>query len=202
MKAIDISMTISQDTPTYPGDPKVAIKSSVKGNCLVSRVSMSLHTGTHIDAPAHYIRGAKTLAEIPLERLMTKAKVLDLTSAGDRIGVSDLRQFQIRKGDTLLLKTKNSRLLKEPGFSKEYATLTPEAAYLLADRKVNAVGVDYMSVDRQGEDIVHRILLQRGVAVIEGLDLTLAKNGVYKMLCLPMKFTGVEAAPARCVLIK
>jgi arylformamidase len=202
MEIIDITTVLSSGTVTYPGDPRTVLKSKVKGNSLTSSVRMSLHAGTHLDAPAHYIRGGKTVAEVPLNRLITNAKVLDLTSEGGRIPVSSLRHSRIRKGDTVLLKTRNSRLWADGKFQREYVTLSQEAAYLLAERGVNAVGVDYLSVDKPGEDVIHRTLLQRGVIIIEGLDLSLAGSGAYRLICLPLKFSGTEAAPARCILVK
>jgi arylformamidase len=201
MRFIDISMSLSADTPCYPGDPKLSVKTRRKGGVAASRVSMSLHAGTHVDAPAHYVAGGKTLHEVGLERLNGRCKVLDLSAADGRITPRMLSGSGVRSGDIVLLKTRNSRGLRD-AFDKAYVTPTPDAALWLSHKGVKAVGVDGLSVDPVGEDTNHKILLKAGIPVIEGLDLSLAGNGGYTLICMPLRFLGAEASPARCVLVR
>jgi arylformamidase len=202
MRVLDVSSALSSFTPAYPGDPKVSVKCSrTADGALVSRLSMSAHSGTHVDAPAHYVPGGKTVAEVGLGRLIGRAKVCDLTDHEGPITPRSLQRFRIHSLDIVLLKTRNSRLMAEKKFTRDYVSLTQDAALYLASKKVNAVGIDYLSIDAYGCDAAHKILLKAGIPVIEGLDLSLARNGKYTLICLPLKLMGTEAAPARCVLL-
>lgn len=200
---IDVSTALYQGMPQYPKDAKLSVK-TVRGkdNSLISSVSLSAHSGTHVDAPAHYLKGGKTVLEVGLERLCGRAKVCDVTSCKGEIAPRHLQCFRIKAGDIVLLKTGHARALAKSGFTKDYPSLTEEAALYLSSKNVKAVGIDTLSIDAYGCDMAHRILLKSGIPIIEGLDMSLAGNGSYTFICLPLKFMGLEAAPARCVLLK
>lgn len=210
MRIIDISVPLSSRMPVWPGDPAVDIRGlkviEQGDDCTVTLMSGTVHIGTHIDAPAHFIRGGATVNEIALENLMGDAVVVD---AGEAPAITPdvLKQFSLT-ADTmrLLIKTKNSRLWENPHheFFHDFVALTPEAAQWIAATKIKLVGIDYLSVqrfaDRDGR--THRILLEKGVVILEGLDLRSASAGRYRLVCLPLKITGCEGAPARAVLIQ
>lgn len=203
MKVIDVSSALYPGMPRYPKDAKLAVR-TVRGKdgSVTSGITLSAHSGTHVDAPAHYLKGGGTILEVGLERLCGRAKVCDVTGSGLEISPRHLQPFRITAGDIVLLKTGHPRALAKSGFTKDYPSLTAEAALHLASKRVKAVGIDTLSIDAYGCDMAHRVLLKAGIPVIEGLDLTLAGNGGYTLICLPLKFMGLEAAPARCVLLR
>jgi arylformamidase len=204
MELIDVSMVLSNDTLVYPGDPKVETKrtkSLVRDGVNLSKISMGLHSGTHIDAPAHYLKGGKTIDEINLQSLIGKARVCDLTKVSGTITETELRKCGIRKDEIILFKTRNSNLSTKK-FSKTYICLSPDGADYLIKRKIKAVGIDYLSIEAAGSCIVHKKLLTKNTLIIEGLVLKNVKPGIYQMVCLPLKIRGGEAAPARCTLFK
>lgn len=210
MRIIDISAPLSSGMPVWPGDPAVVIrrlKDIAQGDgCTVTQISGTVHIGTHIDAPAHFIRGGATVNEIALEILMGDAVVVD---AGEATAITPdvLKQFSL-PADTvrLLIKTRNSRLWENPHheFFRDFVALTPEAAQWIAAKNIRLVGIDYLSVqrfaDRDGQ--THRVLLDKGVVLLEGLDLRSVFAGIYRLICLPLKISGCEGAPARAVLLQ
>ncbi len=207
MEIIDISMKISGDMITYEGDPRVTVewvKNIREDGVVVSRICMGLHTGTHVDAPAHYLEDGNSIEDIDLKSLIGRAHVCDLTAIEGEIIESHLSNCDIREGEIILLKTGNSRLLRNKNFSGEFVHLSEDAADYLVERKIKAVGIDYLSIEKfnSGNSYVHRKLLSNNIPVIEGIDLNYVKPGVYTLFCLPLKVEGGEAAPARCILIK
>ncbi|MFZ2456736.1 MAG: cyclase family protein [Candidatus Altiarchaeia archaeon] len=206
MKIIDISMPISRGMTVYPGDPKVDIrkeKTLRTDGVVVSKITMGLHTGTHIDAPLHYLPGGKTIEEIPLESLTGDALVCDLSYAVDCIGAKDLRKFPIKKGDIVFLKTKNSGVTAKR-FSGEYVHLDADGADYLVKKRIKAVGIDCLSIERSDstDAAVHKKLLRKDIPIIEGLVLGHVAEGRYLTHCAPLKIKGAEAGPARCVLVQ
>lgn len=205
MKIIDISMPVSEDTIAYPGDPRVSvkkIKTFQKDGVQVSRITMGLHTGTHIDAPLHYIPGGKTIEQIPLKSLIGQAIVCDLTNAGDTVSTRDLKKYRISAGDIVFLKTANSGQDKKK-HSKNQAILDEDGADYLIEKKIKAVGIDNLSIERTDPRApVHKKLLKKGIPIIEGLVLGHVSGGRYLTHCAPLKISGAEASPARCVLVK
>ena len=206
MKIIDISMPIYNGMINYPGDPKVDIrkeKTFQKDGVVVSKIAMGLHTGTHIDAPLHYLPDGKTIDRIPLESLTGNALVCDLSYVKDCIGAKDLKNFLIEKGDIVFLKTKNSSINPKK-FSKKYVYLDSEGADYLIEKEIKAVGIDCLSIEKfdSSDAIVHKKLLQKEIPIIEGLILGHVAGGRYLTHCSPLKILGAEASPARCVLVQ
>lgn len=204
MEVFDISMEISEDMVVYEGDSRVRLMRvkdiSVDGVAL-SEITLGLHSGTHVDAPAHYLEDGKSVDQIP--PIVGKAIVFDLSHIEDRITSLDLMRLEIKEGDIVLFKTQNS-MLEGGDFSQEFVHLGDDGADFLVDRKVKAVGIDYLSVEAFGskEHYVHKKLLSNNIAIIEGLVLGKIQPGSYTLFCLPLKVKGGEAAPARCILLK
>jgi arylformamidase len=206
MKIFDISMPVYSGMVVYPGDPDVSIRKNKtfrKDSVLVSNIAMGLHTGTHIDAPLHYLPEGKAIDEIPLESLTGNALVCDLSSVNDCIRATNLQKFLIEKGDIVFLKTKNSAN-KGKKFSKKYVYLDETGADYLIEKKVKAVGIDCLSIEKfsSGDAIVHKKLLGKEIPIIEGLVLGHVAAGRYLTHCAPLKIMGAEASPARCVLVQ
>ncbi len=204
MKIYDVSVAISSSMPVYPGDPTVDVEQThqiAKGDVAnVSRLSFGAHTGTHIDAPAHFIEGAMTVDQIPLNLLMGRARVLEISSAVITAEVLD--EFTFRDDSRVLFKTRNSYLWRERSFVTDFVHLTKDAAERLVEDGVKVVGIDYLSVEKYNftSPDVHRTLLGNGTIIIEGLNLSEVEAGDYEMICLPMKIEGGDGAPARVVL--
>ncbi len=201
----DISVTISPALPRYPGDPPVRLApmpAPVEGEPFcVTRLSFGSHTGTHIDAPAHLLAGGTTVDEIPLSLLIGNCLVIDLTAHQGEIDAGLLRKLPLRGNSRLLFHTRNSALWDRPGFVEEFTVLTPEAARCLVELGVQLVGIDYLSVegaDTKGR--THRILLENGIVILEGLNLAGIERGEYELICLPLKISGGDGAPCRAVL--
>lgn len=202
----DISVPISPRLPIYRGDPPVAVElahAMARGDLAdVSRIDLGAHTGTHVDAPSHFLPGARTVDQLPLEALVGPCHVADLRGV-HRIGPADLERAAGSGGtERLLLKTDNSALWSRLQFESTFAAVTVEGARWLADRGYRLVGIDYLSIapfeDPAGP---HRVLLEAGVVILEGLDLAAVEPGVYHLICLPLRLAGAEGAPARAVLV-
>jgi arylformamidase len=203
---IDISAPIKAGMGHWPGDPPVQIKRVMdmrRGDpANVSLLSLSTHTGTHIDAPSHFYRSKKGIDDAPFSALMGKARVIEIADP-EVIRPPELRSQRIRKGERILLKTKTSpRRWQVPSFVEDFVYLSREGAQFLAARGIKAVGIDYLSVGSGQSDgaETHRILLKAGVWIIEGLDLSKVTPGGYEMICLPLKIHRGEGAPARALL--
>ncbi len=203
---IDISVTLSDGMIIWPGDPPVHIdrvQDLEKGDGhSLSNLSMGSHSGTHIDAPAHFLKGGTTIDRAPLDVLIGTARVIEITDA-ESIKPAELRRHRIRKGDRILFKTRNSATWHAvKHFVEDYVCITAEGAKYLAERGVSVVGVDYLSVGGYHRDCteVHTILLGAGVWLIEGLDLSDARAGRYDLVCLPLKIKDGDGAPARAVV--
>jgi arylformamidase len=202
---IDISRAIRSGAPIYPGDPPVRLArvAAIGPDCpyQLSTLSGSAHLLTHIDAPAHFVAGGATIDQIPLERFLGPALVVEV--AGDAIGPADLPPAADLRGVGLLFKTRHSAGPLPAAFDERHVHLVPAAARALAAAGVNLVGIDYLDLERPGDPAypVHRILLEAGVLILEGLDLSAAAPGRYTLAALPLKLAGAEAAPCRAVLL-
>jgi len=191
----------------YPGDPVLEmarVRAIARGDIAnVTQIALGVHTGTHVDAPAHFIEGAPTLEAIPLDRFVGEARVLDLGGLA-AIDAAAFARHEIRTGDIVLCKTDNSALWKRDGFQEGFTHLTHDAAEYLVERKVRTVGIDYLSIERFGSTTfeVHKTLLGGGIPIIEGLDLSAVDPGPYFLSCLPLRLEGVDGAPARAVLLR
>jgi arylformamidase len=206
-KIIDISVALRSGMPVWPGDPAVRVdrrRPRAPGKIAkVTRLSLGPHTGTHMDAPLHFIPGAQSLDQMPLNATVGPARVLAIKDK-QRITPEELAPYRIAKGERILFKTAKSRLWDERKFVKDFVSITPGAARYLVSRKIVSVGIDYLSVGSfyaDGAD-THRILLKAGIWVIEGLDLRGVAPGAYDLVCLPLKVLGADGAPARALLMK
>ena len=203
---LDVSVTVRSGLPVWPGNPSVdltPVQSFPQGDKVtISKLSLGAHTGTHMDAPLHFIRAGKTIDEVPLDVGLGRARVIEI--AGDVISLEELAQHDIGSGERVLFKTKNSArdLWSKEDFTEDYVYVSTEAGEYFAEREIKLVGVDYISVG--GYQInapeVHRALLGGGVWIVEGLDLSGVAPGVYDLLCLPLKLRGLEASPVRALL--
>jgi arylformamidase len=208
MKIYDISVPIHKAMHTYPGDPRFRMRpmqSLETGHgYALHKISMGTHTGTHIDAPAHFVANGLTMDKIPLEILNGRARVIEIHDT-ERIERHALEQLVSVDDFRILFKTKNSLLWNShKHFAKNYVYLTPEGAEYLVEKAIKLVGIDYLSIERFGDTAfaAHKTLLQSGIVIIEGLNLSDVEQDTYEMACLPLALTGVEAAPARVILKK
>jgi|SRR5262245_19760038 len=204
-KFIDVTVPLSADLPVWPGDPAFRLEFTQRmaegQRCNLSRLSLGSHAGTHVDAPFHFVDGGATVDELPLEILIGKARVVSVP-VRDAVGRDHLEGLDLRDDIRLLIKTRNSGALRHPSFQEDFVHLTPDAATYLVQAGLKLVGVDYLSIDRHAspDHPVHRTLLEAGVVVVEGLDLSQVDPGEYDMTCLPLRVAGADGAPARVVL--
>ncbi len=207
MKYHDVSVQIRSDMHVYEGDPAVEIfpSSSIsKGdNFNILRLSISTHTGTHIDAPLHFMAGGKTVEQIPFDLLMGAALVVDVDKA-DVITPEILQDQNLKGVKRILFRTRNSALWKHRNFQKEFVYISGEAAAYLVDAGTGLVGIDYLSVEKFGsaDHVTHRTLLSAEVVVLEGLNLSEVTAGIYEMICLPLPVHNGDGAPCRVVLLE
>jgi arylformamidase len=200
----DISVPIRADMQIYAGDPGVELErtSSIAegGHANVSKLSMGVHTGTHVDAPVHFIQGAPGMEGVPLDALYGPAVVVDATAVvADSLGEADLEALDIPKGaERVILKTRNSELWNREGFTRDFLRLDGSGARYIVSRGIRAIGIDYLSI---GDHDAHRELLGAGVVPVEGLDLRGIEPGAYTFVCLPIDLVGSDGAPARAILI-
>lgn len=203
----DITMDFSAGMMVYPGDPPVEIieKSSIKEGGLynLSVITFGSHTGTHIDAPRHFYADGLTVDRLPLECFIGKAKVLEIKGK-DAVTAADLMDFDINKGDIVLLKTRNSTAKQTGVFDTGFAYLTLDAAEYLCRREIRTLGFDYLSVEKYQSDVpeVHYLLLKHNIVILEGLLLRDVVQGEYDMVALPIKITNGNGSPVRAVLIE
>jgi len=208
MRTYDITLTISPDLPTWPGDPGVELVRLEKiedgSNANVSRVAMGVHTGTHVDAPFHFLQDGTTVDKLNLSLLTGRAYVLHLPDV-EVITAAVLEEAQIPpRTRRVLFKTRNSDLWvkEEPDFQTDFVGLSEDGAEYLVRRGVKLVGVDYLSVAPfKNSRPTHEKLLEAGVVIVEGLDLSEVSQGRYTIYCLPLKLANSDGAPARAILI-
>jgi len=209
MRIYDISLTISPNLPTWPDDPPVRMErvSNMEdgADVNVTRLEMSVHTGTHVDAPLHFLgKENPTTDHLSLKVLSGRAYVLHLPDC-DLITEKILENAEIPpRTRRLIFKTRNSNYWAQPadGFQTNFVALSPDSAQWLVNRGVKLVGIDYLSIAPydQGRP-THEILLKAGVVIIEGLDLSEVSQGRYTLHCLPLKLAECDGAPARAILI-
>jgi len=204
----DISVPIRSGGLVYPGNPEVEItlqQAVAKGaGANVSSIRFGSHTGTHADAARHFFDDGQSVDRIPLERLIGPALLLSFPDDLRAIGAADLRNHDLKGRTRILLRTRNSALLSQKEFVRDYTYLAPDGAQYLVDNGVELVGIDYLSIEQfhSGHHMSHRILLGRSVVILEGLDLSVPAPGEYELICLPLRIEGCDGAPARAVLIK
>ena len=201
----DVSMTIENGMLSWPGDGPVSVdrvRSMEDGERLnKSRLDLSAHSGTHIDAPVHFIREGIGVDLLPLDILIGPAVVLHLPGARE-LGVREFKAAGIQPDtERLLLKTDNGKHLGQREFKKDFSFVTPEGARYIIDSGVRLVGVDYLSIAEYGRgEVVPQALLGEGIIIVEGVDLRAVPAGSYNLIALPLKIGGCDGAPARVVL--
>jgi arylformamidase len=203
-RLIDISIQLRAGMPTWPGSTGFRLSRSQtmdRDAVTVSRLDMDVHCGTHVEAPMHFLPDGNDLESIPLSVFVGPARVVHLPDAPS-ITAADLAAADVPAGtERLLLRTRNSDGWQDRPFQSDYVALLPEAAEWIADAGIRLVGIDYLSVQRFGDDPeTHRILMGAGVAILEGLDLSRAEPGQYRLLALPLHLADSEASPVRAVL--
>lgn len=211
MKIYDISLPISPTIPTWPGDPPLeivsdsAISSGDEAN--ITRMELSVHTGTHIDAPKHFIDTGITVDQIPLTKLIGEALVIDIDQEVDVITDQVLRSHpaigSLNDIKKVLFRTRNSlRWCDSPAvFHEDYVGIDSSGARYLERFHLDLIGIDYLSIAPFDETLLpHQVLLSAGIVLLEGLDLSEVPGGVYELVCLPLNIIGVEGAPTRAIL--
>ena len=205
----DVSLGIGPDMLTWPGDPSVEVdpaKRLAKGDpANVSELRLGTHTGTHVDPPFHFIDGGRTAEALDLTVLVGPALVADLRHAGPSITPAEMDALAVPAGtERILFRTPNSELWGRTPvrFPDTYTSLTPEGARWCIDRGIRLVGTDFLSIERKGTPghPTHVTLLEAGVIILEGLDLSAVEPGAYELSVLPLKILGGDGAPARAIL--
>ncbi len=210
MQIYDVSVPLSAATPTYPGDPGIDIKSWLRlanGDAAnVSLINFGLHSGTHVDAPAHFIEGGARVESLPLASLIGEAEVIEVPDELRVIDESFINAHCSRGSHRILFKTRNSAFWDNmaEGFREDYTYIDYHAARRLVELGTKLVGIDYLSVEqfKSSSFQTHHTLLSQGVVILEGLDLRAVPPGVYELICLPLRIAGGsgDGAPARVVL--
>lgn len=204
-KLIDVTVPLRHGIPTFPGNPEFALEPIKRiadgGSSNVSRLVLGTHTGTHVDAPKHFIDDGASVEALPLNLLIGRARVVEVDKRGP-ITADDLAAAGLREDLRVLLRTPNSALWNSSTFHEDYAHLTDGAARYLVAQGVKLVGIDYLSIEqfKKPGAPAHRTLLSNEVIIIEGLNLAEAEAGMYEMYCLPLPVAGGDGAPARVVL--
>lgn len=210
MTIYDISLSISPSLPTWPGDPGLKLEqyaSMDKGaRYNATHISSSVHLGTHVDAPRHFLSDGSTVEKLPLEVLTGPCYVTQLPDGIDAITSEVLDRTEITSDmKRVLFGTSNSHYWArgESKFQTDFVAITEDGAEWLVERGVQLVGVDYLSVAPYEESIpTHVVLLKAGIVVVEGLNLSNVMRGFYDLYCLPLKIAGSDGAPARAILIQ
>ena len=208
---IDVTTTLDPSTtPVYEGDAPMTfefLKDMRKGDAFtLSKYSLGAHSGTHIDAPMHFVVDGAPIERVPIERLIGSARVIEIADDVQAIDAAELNRHDWKGAPRVLFRTRSSARgwMTSPAFHRDFAYIAPDAAQLLADAGVQLVGIDYLSAEQFGAPAprAHQILLGRGIPIVEGLLLVSVRGGDYDLIVLPMKVGGHEGAPARAVLRK
>jgi arylformamidase len=206
----DVSVPVRSGGLVYPNNPAISItpvQSIAKGDTAnVSRIDLGSHTGTHVDAPLHFMDGGAGVDELSLDVLIGPARLIAFGDEVLAVGESDLRKHDLGGVTRLLIRTRNSAWLAsgDPEFHRDFTHVAPDAAAYLVSIGVRLVGVDYLSVEQfhSPHHKTHRTLLENGVVIVEGMVLSEPPPGDYELYCLPMLLAGLDGAPARAVLIE
>lgn len=203
---IDISIPITKDIPHWPTDKPPVIEkvsSFENGDAVnVTTINMNAHTGTHIDAPLHFVPGGKGIDELETEKLIGACYVCDMGDV-DIIDSQVLEKCPIPKDiKRILFKTKNKGLWGKKEFVEDYTALIPDGAEWIVDHGIELVGIDYLSIEPYSDDIgsTHKILLDSEIIIVEGLNLEHVEEGLYELIVLPISIKGADGAPARALL--
>ncbi|HKU18394.1 MAG TPA: cyclase family protein [Candidatus Saccharimonadales bacterium] len=196
---IDLSVTLNQRTPVYPGDPAIKIEQAgvfERDGWNDHVISVNTHVGTHIDAPLHMIADGKTLDQVPIEQFVGRGRLVEV---GKTFDLEELKQADIQEGDIVLFRTGMSEHYHEPVYFEEYPVMSKEIAQWLVERKVKMVGVDAGSVDNADDFPIHKILLGGNVLIVENLtNLDQLTGKGFTVYALPIKL-DIDGAPARVI---
>ena len=203
---IDVSVTVRHGMAHWPDNPPIVLERAMDigrgDDCNVSHLAMGVHTGTHMDGPVHFLHGAPGLDQMPLTATMGEARVIRIADT-HLVTAEELRPHGLRRGERILLRTTNSeRCWHTDAFVEDFVSISEGAAVHLAECGVRTVGIDYLSVGSYLSDgaKIHRILLEAGIWIIEGLDLSAVEAGRYELICLPVKLHDSDGAPARAIV--
>jgi arylformamidase len=207
-KIFDISVPVANGAVVYPGNPDVRIEPhsqlSRGASSNLSLISFGSHTGTHVDAPRHFFDAGSPVDQLPLNALIGPARVIGVEEDVMSVTAKHLQKEPLQNVERLLIRTRNSGFVKDREFHPDFTFIAPDGAEYLAALGVKLVGVDYYSVEQfhSGHHRTHRTLLERGIVIVEGLDLSEISPGEYEFACLPLRLEGLDGAPARAVLMK
>ncbi|MCX7754359.1 MAG: cyclase family protein [Anaerolineales bacterium] len=210
MTLYDISLPLSPQTPVWPGDAPILLEQTEAmahgAEYNLTRLAMSVHAGTHVDAPHHFLNDGRTVETLPLEVLTGACYVAQLPDDVEEITAEVLTRTPLPAGvERLLFGTRNSRYWAQgvQTFQPDFVAISADGARWLVERGIKLVGIDYLSVAPYHDSVpTHRILLEAGVVVLEGINLTQVPRGFYDLYCLPLKLVGSDGAPARAILVE
>ncbi len=210
MKIIDITLSISPEIPTWPGDLKVKLSRVKKieegASDNLSQMELGVHTGTHVDAPFHFVSSGIKIDELPLDVLVGPVQVVQVGDDVDLITAEALKKVKINPAiPRILFKTRNSRYWRnqKKEFQVDFVAIAQDAAAVLVGMGMKLVGIDYLSVGPfKNSKPTHDTFLGGGLALLEGADLSQVEPGEYDLYCLPLKLKATEGAPARAILVK
>jgi arylformamidase len=210
MPIYDVTVPVSNELPTWPSDPGVEIRDfrtfSAGDGVNVSMLNFGAHTGTHVDAPAHFIEGAAKVESLPLDALIGEAIVIEVPQEFLAIDEEFVKKNYVEGAERVLFKTRNSAFWSEaePQFHTDFTYLDLAAAKWLVEQGIKLVGIDYLSIEKYASEKheTHLALLSHGVVILEGLNLTGISAGKYELICLPLRLRSNkgDGAPARVVL--
>ncbi len=203
----DVTVPITNSMPVWPSDPPVKLTPSMhpsgdgSHNVRLTKIEMGSHTGTHIDAPWHFVKNGRTLSDIPVETLVGPAVVFEIPNVRS-IGKASVESLNLNGVERVLFKTDNSAHWTDTNFYEDFVYLEPDAAQVLVHKGVKLVGIDYLSIDKFKSDKhpSHFVLLENNVVIVEGLNLSAIQQGSYHMAALPLNLQGADGAPTRVIL--
>jgi arylformamidase len=205
MNIIDISWPITKQMTTYKNESSIEfseLRTMGKDAMRKTKITLDSQTGTHVDAPAHFLPDGTTSDAISLEQLIGNCVVIDMTHIQEAITADDLEEYDLEGCDIILFKTTNSDCQPIDTFNSEFIYLDTSAAMFLAELGIQAVGIDYLGIERNNSNHdVHRILFEANIAIIEGLRLAQVPEDAYFFVCLPLAVVGLDGAPARAILV-
>jgi arylformamidase len=203
-----VSIPVRNGMVHWPGDPECKMHQVLDQRngdiCTLTHIDMSAHTGTHMDAPRHFLQGAATIEQMPIEATIGRARVISIS---DPVAIRrpELEQHDLQPGERILIKTANSaKCWNSDAFDEDYVFIAADAAAYMAERRIRTIGVDYLSVGGFKQDMVetHQTILGAEIWIIEGLNLSAVEPGAYELVCLPLRLAGADGSPARAVLRK
>jgi arylformamidase len=204
---LDVSLPISPGMPIWPGDPSPTLEPVTTLEChgvQISRLILGTHTGTHLDAPRHFIPGGRTVDQLDLQALVGPCQVIEVVHGGGRLSRADLQPFDLRPGARVLLKTRRSQRTDSLAFSPDFTALEPSAADHLCERRVRLVGIDSPSIDAWGVDDFpcHKRLLGADILILENLVLRHVVPGAYGLIAVPLNLVAADGCPVRALLTR